>query len=178
VSADESVGIKIVGKIVEPHILCYYISMKKYEVSPEIKKQVCDIAEKYGLALVMLFGSCAELRDRKESDVDIAYMVKKTSRSKATTRGKTAVAKLSFEDEIALAREFELLFKAPRADVVYLPDISPLFMYMILQDGVVLFEKESTLFPEMYTYAVKRFEDNKLLYQQRFEYLCNYYHVH
>jgi predicted nucleotidyltransferase len=141
--------------------------MKKYEVSLEMKKQVRQIAERYGLSLIVLFGSRAELRDNKQSDVDVAYMT-----------DETAGKKLSFEDELALAREFEVLFKAPRADIIRLTNTSPLFMYMILQDGVILFEKESALFPEMYTYALKRFEDNMPLYRQRFEYLRNYYHVH
>ena len=121
-----------------------------------------NIAESYGLSLVVLFGSRAEGRERKGSDVDIAYLRHE---------------KLSFEDELKLAREMELLFGAPRADIVYIPSASPLFIYLILQDGIVLFEKDSVVFPELYTYAIKRYQDNLPLYQARFEYLCKQYGV-
>lgn len=136
--------------------------MEKYRVAPEVEKKMLELAGRYGLSLAALFGSVAERRNRKGSDVDVAYM---------------SGARLSLKDELELARELALLFKAPRADLVYLPGASPLFMYMILQNGVVLFEKDPMLFPSLYTYAVSRFHDNMPLYQMRFDYLCRQYHV-
>lgn len=136
--------------------------MEKYRVSPEIEKQIRLLAETYKFSMVVLFGSRAQLRDRKDSDVDVAYL---------------RAEKLSVGDELRLARELELIFQAPRADVVYIPDASPLFMYLMLQEGVILFESDSTIFPTMYTYAIKRFHENLPLYQMRFDYLCRHYNV-
>jgi predicted nucleotidyltransferase len=138
------------------------MGMQKHSIPSEIEARIKVLAKTYGLSLVVLFGSRAEGRDRKGSDVDIAYLRDE---------------KLPFDDEIKLAHEVELLFSAPRADIVYIPSASPFFMYMILQDGVVLFEKNSVVFPEIYTYAVKRFHDNMPLYQMRFDYLCRQYNV-
>lgn len=136
--------------------------MEKYRATSEIEKKIKELAEQYGLSLVVLFGSVAERRNRKESDVDVAYM---------------GSAQLSPEDELKLAHDFALLFKALRADLIYIPGASPLFMYMILQYGVVLFEKDPILFPSLYTYAVQRLHDNMPLYKMRFDYLCRQYGI-
>jgi len=121
------------------------------------KNSVQKVAKKYGLDLVILFGSYAEGRNTKNSDIDIGY---------------TKTEKLGFDDEIKLAEDFQTIFKIERADIVYIPGASPLFMYMILQNGQVLFERDPMIFPNIYTYALKRFEDNKPLYKMRFDYLC------
>jgi len=131
-------------------------------IGNEQKNSVQKLAEKYGLDLVMLFGSYAEGRNTKNSDIDIGY---------------TKAEKLSFGDEIRLAEDFQNIFKIERADIVYISGASPLFMYMILQNGQILFERDSTVFPNIYTYALKRFEDNKPLYKMRFDYLCKEYAV-
>jgi hypothetical protein len=136
--------------------------MSKRQISSEIRTRIKKIAGVYGFSLVVLFGSYAEGRNRKDSDVDIGYMRNN---------------KLSSEDEMKLARDLALLFGASRADLVYIPDASPLFMYTILENGTVLFEKDSTLFPSLYTYAVKRFQENLPLYKMRFNYLCEQYKV-
>ena len=39
----------------------------------KIKPQIKELAEKYGLKLVMLFGSQASGKTHKESDVDFAF---------------------------------------------------------------------------------------------------------
>jgi hypothetical protein len=126
------------------------------------KKNIQAMAEKYGLDLVMLFGSYAEGRNTKNSDIDIGYVKNE---------------KLSFDDEIRFASDVQTIFKIERADIVYIPSASPFFMYMIMQNGKILFERNSELFPNVYTYALKRFEDNKPLYQMRFDYLCKQYQV-
>lgn len=126
------------------------------------KNNIQAIAEKYGLDLLMLFGSYAEGRNTKNSDIDIGYFKNE---------------KLSLDDEIKLAEDFQNIFKIERADIVYIPTSSPLFMYIILQKGQILFERNPVLFPNIYTYALKRFEDNKYLYKMRFDYLCKQYQV-
>ena len=126
------------------------------------KNNIQTIAEKYGLGLVMLFGSYAESRNTKNSDIDIGYVKDK---------------KLSFNDEIELASDFQNIFRIERVDIVHIPSVSPLFMYMILQNGQILFEQNTTVFPNIYTYALKRFDDNKPLYKIRFDYLCKEYKV-
>ncbi|MCX6752258.1 MAG: nucleotidyltransferase domain-containing protein [Candidatus Nomurabacteria bacterium] len=131
-------------------------------INDEQKNSVQTVAEKYGLDLLMLFGSYAEDRNTKNSDIDIGYL--KSER-------------LSFDAEIELASLFQTIFKIKRADIVYIPSSSPLFMYMILQKGKILFKRNLTLFPNIYTYALKRFEDNKPLYKARFDYLCKQYQV-
>lgn len=131
-------------------------------INEEQKNNLQTIAEKYGLDLVMLFGSYAEGRNTKNSDIDIGYM---------------KVKRLSFSTEIQLASDFQTVFKVERADIAYIPSASPLFMYMILQNGQILFKRDLSIFPNIYTYALKRFEDNKPLYKMRFDYLCKQYGV-
>lgn len=126
------------------------------------KNNLRTVAEKYGLDLVMLFGSYVEDRNTKNSDIDIGYVKSE---------------KLSFNDEIKLANDFQSIFKIGRADVVYIPSASPFFMYIILQKGQILFERDLMFFPNIYTYALKRFEDNKPLYKMRFDYLCKQYEI-
>ena len=139
-------------------------TMKKGKYQPDhvIQDQVQKIADKFGLSLVMLFGSFANVTNTKESDVDIAYV--KTD-------------KLATAQEIELALEFENLFKVERADIVYIPDMSPIFMYMTLNDGIVLFAQSETIFPSFYSYSIKRLYDNMSLYQMRLDHLCKKHQI-
>ena len=139
-------------------------TMKKGKYQPDhvIQDQVQKIADKFGLSLVMLFGSFANVTNTKESDVDIAYV--KTD-------------KLATAQEIELALEFENLFKVERADIVYIPDMSPIFMYMTLNDGIVLFAQSETIFPSFYSYSIQRLYDNMSLYKMRLDHLCKKHQI-
>ena len=45
---------------------------KKYDLSENIKNEIAEYAEKYGIAKVILFGSRARGTNHKRSDIDIA----------------------------------------------------------------------------------------------------------
>jgi len=128
----------------------------------KVKSKAAELAKKYNLDMVVLFGSRADNTPTKRSDVDIAYASKQP---------------LSFEAELSLGNELAPLFGTEAVDVVYLNTTSPAFMYQIMKKAKLLFSKSSTFFPNFFSYAIKRLHENMFLYDMKFNRLCKEYGV-
>ncbi len=137
---------------------CYHKSMD----IEKVKSKAAELAKKYNLDMVVLFGSRADNTPTKRSDVDIAYASKQP---------------LSFEAELSLGNELAPLFGTEAVDVVYLNTTSPAFMYQIMKKAKLLFSKSSTFFPNFFSYAIKRLHENMFLYDMKFNRLCKEYGV-
>ena len=119
------------------------------------KQKLTQIARKYGLNLIVLFGSYAARRLLKqESDIDIAIR---------TTRRLTA------EEEIALISQLSLLFPA-EIDITFLNEADSVLVYEIARDGIPLYEQNPDSFIEFQLYATKVSED-----EQRYRELAKEY---
>ena len=112
--------------------------------------------------MIVLFGSRADGTATVESDVDIAY----------SRRGP-----LSFDEQLTLGSELAPLFGTESVDVVHLNRTSPVFMYEIMKNAKVLFSGNVLLFPNLFSYAIKRMRENMFLYDMKFERLRAEYGV-
>lgn len=128
----------------------------------EIKSKATLLANKYGLDMIVLFGSRADNTATPTSDVDIAY---------------TKAQSLSFEDQLSLGNELAPLFGTEAVDVVYLNTASPSFMYQIMKKSKLLFSRDIMMFPNLFSYAIKRLHENMFLYDLKLERLKEEYGV-
>ena len=117
------------------------------------KKQAKKIAKKYGLELLLLFGSQASGKTYKGSDFDVAYLSKK---------------ELGLEKEAELIIELAPLFGSENIDLVNLKKAPPLLFYAITANCRVIYQKNALIFPALRAYAFKKYVETKPLYEEKF----------
>jgi len=122
-----------------------------------IKTHIATLAEKYGLSLVVLFGSQATGHTHKESDVDVAYLADK---------------KLSYDDEVLLNFDLTEVFRNDKVSLVNLKTAPPLLLKQVVMNAIVLYEKTPHLFIEMFLYALRVYAEAQPLFDLRREYLA------
>jgi len=118
------------------------------------KKGLKDIATKYDLEFILMFGSQVDDLTHPESDIDIAIYSKKP---------------ISEETKIKLAYELGLILKTERIDLVDIKKVSPLLKKRIFGNYEVLFQKDRFLIYQLELNALKEFKDSKMLYDIRHE---------
>lgn len=112
-----------------------------------------NIAEKYSLELLLLFGSRAEGTENPKSDFDVAYLSQKD---------------LDLEKESRLIIELAPVFKSENIDLVNIKNASPLLFFAIFQKCRILYEKDSSVFPRLRAYSFKKYVETKPLYAEKF----------
>lgn len=95
-----------------------------------LKPKIKELAEKYHLKLIILYGSHAQNKQRSNSDIDIAVMGEKN---------------LSLNELININNEFAQIFKVNDIDVKSLHGTNPLFKYEVSSHGIPLYD-ENNLF--------------------------------
>ena len=124
------------------------------DISQIQKQKIEEIAEKYCLKLVLLFGSQADDKTHKESDFDVAYLSKKN---------------LDFNEKSYLNFEFTNVFRHNRVDTIDMQKASPLLLYAVFQRPVILYAKDSLIFFAYRIYAFKKYIETKPLYEEKFK---------
>lgn len=119
-------------------------------IDQKMNKKIIELSEKYGLSLVVLFGSQATGKTHKDSDIDIAYIAHK---------------KLDFDVKSSLNSDLTGVFGNERVDIVDMKTANPLLLRAIVRDAVVLYEKSRNIFDNIYVYAVKLYEESKPLFE-------------
>ena len=131
-----------------------------------IQPKIRELAEKYGLSLVVLFGSQAAGQAHKESDFDVAYLSDK---------------KISFEEEIKINTELTEIFRSDEVQLVNAKTASPLLLKRIVQSAAVLYEQKPGFFTDLYLYALRVYEDANILFNLQTDYIThkieNYKHA-
>ena len=127
--------------------------MMSMDITTTQQDAIQDVAMRYRLQLVLLFGSQSEGRVHKESDVDIAYLPEES---------------LGFEDEYHLNYEFTNIFRTDKVDTVDLKKAPPLLLYAVFQHPLVLFQKNDLVFPNYQVYAFKKYVETKPLYEEKY----------
>lgn len=110
-----------------------------------------QLAQKFGLDLIVLFGSYARGQTHRESDCDVA--VHAVSREH------------DWQWEIDLIRELVFALDCDNLDVTLTHNASPLLMYEIARDGIPLYEAHEGLFEDFQIYAAKRHADSYKIYR-------------
>ncbi|MEK7586699.1 MAG: nucleotidyltransferase domain-containing protein [Patescibacteria group bacterium] len=110
-----------------------------------------NLANKYNLKLLVLFGSQATGQTHKDSDTDIAYF---------------SFAPLSLFDESKLIVDLQEIVKN-NVDLVDLRRANPLLKNQIFQNGKALFESTNGLFVDSYLQARRSYDEHLPLYQAK-----------
>ena len=120
------------------------------------KNKVADIAKKYGLALVVLFGSRPRGDARAKSDFDIAY---------------SSLKPLAFMEENNMVIALHEVCKTSDVDIVNISNAGPLLLKQIVDEGVVLYEAKESLFNNLYLYAMNQYRESTSLNELRYRYV-------
>lgn len=120
------------------------------------KNKIAEIAKRYNLSLVVLFGSQVSGFTHKESDVDVAFL---------------SDDKISFEDEVSLNADLIEVFKNNNISTVDFRKASPLLLKQIVKNAKILYEKVPHIFDEMFLYALRVYEEAEPIFKLREEYV-------
>ncbi len=117
--------------------------------------EIMPLIKKYNINLLVAFGSYQTERFTKDSDIDLAYL---------------ATRNFSPDEELQLLKDFILLYRRDRIDLVNLEKASPLLMYETASHGRVLYE-ENDSFLRFKLKASARYADTRHLRRMRQDYL-------
>jgi len=116
------------------------------------KKRLQEVCEKFGISLVILFGSNAKKKGIKpESDVDIGIQVRDTD--------------IIVKKDLSLLRAFTEAFAHSKIDLTYLNYADPLLLYEIIKDGILMYQDKRGRFAEFKINALKKHFDAKKFYE-------------
>lgn len=118
------------------------------EITEKQKKKIAEIAEKYGLKLVLLFGSQVHGKTHAESDIDIGVLPLKA---------------LSFEEEVNLATECINIF-GMRADFSNLYKAPPFLLREVANTNAILYQCDATAYDDFIAYAYQRFAEAESIF--------------
>jgi len=122
----------------------------------KIKPNLKNLAEKYGLSLVLLFGSRVTGKTHSKSDTDMAYFSDKP---------------LSLSQESSFFIDLLPVVREKNIDIVSLKKASPLLLKEIFDNAIVLYEARESLFSELRIYAYRKYFDSKKLFDIRSGYI-------
>ena len=114
------------------------------------KEKIKQIAQKYNLKLVLLFGSQVSGYLNRESDVDIAFLPSK---------------KLTFKQDYTLNYEFTNVFGTDKVDTVNLKTAPPLLMKQIIDNCQILYQLKPMVFDYFEAYARQRYQEAAPLFE-------------
>lgn len=121
------------------------------------------LADKYGLSLVVLFGSQARGKTHPGSDTDIAFFSEQPK---------------NMRDIAEMQMEFTEKLRIKDIELVDLAGKAPLFLKRVADEGRALYEKNSGAFDKFRIYAFKRYVEAKPLYRLRHASLQRYLQKH
>jgi len=110
-----------------------------------------EIAKKYKLVLIVLFGSYARGHANPESDVDIAVQTK--------------LREHDWQWEFDLIKDLVFALDCGNLDIVFINSANPLLMFEIATDGIPLYEADEGKFQDFQIYAAKRHNDAFKIYR-------------
>lgn len=108
-----------------------------------------ELAERYALDLVVLFGSQATGHSGKESDVDIAFLPSRP---------------LTGHDDIRLNYECTILFQTDMVDTTNLQYASALLLQQVADQGKVLYDRTGTEMATLQAHAAQRYVEAEPLF--------------
>jgi len=114
------------------------------------KKKIREVAEKYGLRLVLLFGSQASGKTHFASDFDVAVLGERS---------------INIEKELEICYEFVKIFKTDNVDIVDIGKSGPLLMNQIFtKPHEILFCDDLQIYFRYKIYAMKSYIEAKPLF--------------
>lgn len=130
-----------------------------------IRQGIRQVADRYQLDLIILFGSYAKGFSQLDSDIDIAVH---TNRS---DYGKRDVDSEAFW-EMALFDDLSSVFKAPSGiDLIILNRADSTLLYEVATYGILIYQQSPDSFHQFRSYAARRFDDDAKFRHLGWEYL-------
>lgn len=125
------------------------------------KQKIREIAKKYDLDLLLLFGSRVRNKKHlhKESDFDVAYLSKKD---------------LDLMEEAELICDLMSVFKSERLDLTDLKKAGPLLRQKIFEDHKILYYKNPEIYSLYQIYAIKGYIEAKPLFELTRQFIENF----
>lgn len=120
-----------------------------------IKEIPSEIIEKYGINLLVLFGSYADGTNRQDSDLDLAFLSKEI---------------LSLDKEYTLLEEMVGYYRKGNLDLINLRKATPALKLEVANKGKLLYGTEED-FLNFQLYAARYYADTKYLRLEREKYL-------
>lgn len=120
------------------------------------KSKINELAQKYSLSLLLLFGSRAKGNERADSDFDIAYLSER---------------KLDLMEEAKMICDLIEIFKSDKVDLTNIEKAPPLLMKHIFDDNKILFCADEKIYDTYRSYSLKRYMEAKPLFNLKSEYL-------
>ncbi|MEK7138242.1 MAG: nucleotidyltransferase domain-containing protein [Patescibacteria group bacterium] len=117
------------------------------EIAAERQNLIAKTCQKFGVKILLLFGSQVYGRIHSESDIDLAFLGKK----------------LSFEELAQFNTELQKIFNHDKIDTVSLLPLSPLVMKRIFDNHQILYLENRFLYHTLSTYATKSYLETKFL---------------
>ena len=108
-------------------------------------KQLQPIAQKFGVGLIVLFGSVARGKIHEESDIDIGVLTDRP---------------ITFNKRLKLWLELSSLFRAD-IDLAMLNHAEPVFGFQVARDGKLLFERDKFVWENWRSYKIRQYWDTK-----------------
>lgn len=109
------------------------------EITKGQKLKIAQIAKKFQLKLIVIFGSFASGKNRKDSDLDIAVL---------------GLREISFNDQISLINQFSLIFNK-NVDLSVLNKANPLLLFQASKNPILLYgSREDFLKFKLYAFNV------------------------
>ncbi|MBU3924655.1 nucleotidyltransferase domain-containing protein [Patescibacteria group bacterium] len=132
--------------------------------SEENSKRIKEIAEKYDLELVLLFGSRVKGKFlHKESDFDVAYLSNK---------------KLDLMEEARLIMELMPVFKSDKVDLVNIKLAHPLLLKQIFSNHEIIFCRNLSVYFQYKIYAERKYTEAEPLFRLRRVLIKNFLKKH
>lgn len=117
----------------------------------KIKPKIKELADKYNLSLVLIFGSQAKQKFlHKESDFDIAYLAEKY---------------LDLMAEAKLVNDLMPIFESEKIDLTNLKRSGPLLMKQIFENHKIIFCRNLTQYYQYKIYSMKRYIEAKPIFE-------------
>ena len=108
-------------------------------------EQLQPIAQKFGVRLIVLFGSMARGKIHEESDIDIGVLTDRP---------------ITFNKRLKLWLELSSLFGAD-IDLAMLNHAEPVFGFQVARDGKLLFERDKFAWENWRSYKIRQYWDTK-----------------
>lgn len=121
-------------------------------------QKIKEIAKKYDLDLLLLFGS--QVKDKKylhqESDFDVAYLSKRN---------------LDLMEEARLICDLMPIFGSERVDLANIKRAGPLLLKQIFEAHKVLFCRDLNIYYQYKIYAIRKYIEAKPLFELERRYI-------
>lgn len=120
----------------------------KQVIKEETKKIIQDLAKKYRIKVVMIFGSVARKKTQNKSDIDLAILADDDFYKNYFS---------DFSYDLLRAEEAE----KREIDVVPIGNHNPILLFNIFNDGVLIYAEDKEEYQRLRGWARFSYEDNR-----------------